>query len=557
MNTENISTSVNTNTINSDDPNIIEVPKRDPEKERIKSIIEEITDIITKYKTEQNKSEEETSEEILNYLKEKNIDIFKILDKSKCTLAQKYCTEKRYYYLKSFLLALEKIFTDNNEIFNQYLLIEDVTRMNIFEASSEQGDIEIFKILSKYLSSNNSLLNGLLKEGKNNVFHIAAQNDKIVSLLYFYEFFNRCEVLNIPNGSSWTPLHLACYRGYYDFVKFLVNLGADFNKLDFENKNPLFYAVEGSNGKIAKFLILNGINKYQKDSRNRMANKYCKDKNVKEILKDYNFFEENFLCKTTYQSLKGHHRHIWLLILLIIVMIIQVIIYISFGASNYLTKCLKDDNFMIEDFFVLVDISSEVLAIILYILFNTILKTQNLLISDNENKRPLYALYSLNENLCVKCKKIKSVNTQHCIACDQCIEEWDHHCFWLGICINRKNKKFFNLFIFILLLAIVNNLLTSILFIFDIGKFPTFYYGFLGNIEQCPINDFNWISLIFLGISIIYFISSIIFLVGSLIPFLIDLLSSKPVMEQTTSSIDINSGKTYLLNADENTEVLN
>mmetsp|Transcript_658 Transcript_658/g.1103 ORF Transcript_658/g.1103 Transcript_658/m.1103 type:complete len:169 (+) Transcript_658:80-586(+) len=34
----------------------------------------------------------------------------------------------------------------------------------------------------------------------------------------------------------------------------------------------------------------------------------------------------------------------------------------------------------------------------------------------------------------------------HCVLCDCCVEEYHHHCPWLGKCIGRKNKRIFFLF---------------------------------------------------------------------------------------------------------------
>ena len=62
--------------------------------------------------------------------------------------------------------------------------------------------------------------------------------------------------LNLRSASSWTPLHIACYRGNYEFVQYLVNLGADIDCKDNDNKTPLFYAVQSDNIRIVKYYNL-------------------------------------------------------------------------------------------------------------------------------------------------------------------------------------------------------------------------------------------------------------------------------------------------------------
>ena len=124
-------------------------------------------------------------------------------------------------------MTIEKILTDKNKL-NEYLLIEDITHLNIFETASEEGDTKIFEILSKYLENNEQLLSSLISQEKNNIFHISAREGNIISLLFFYDFYkNNSSVLNCKNKSTWTPLMTACYKGNYEYVQILINLGAE------------------------------------------------------------------------------------------------------------------------------------------------------------------------------------------------------------------------------------------------------------------------------------------------------------------------------------------
>ena len=55
-------------------------------------------------------------------------------------------------------------------------------------------------------------------------------------------------------------------------------------------------------------------------------------------------------------------------------------------------------------------------------------------------------------NYCPKCNIFicNGTKIKHCYICDNCIEEFDHHCFWIGKCIGKNNKK-----IFLLLLVLM------------------------------------------------------------------------------------------------------
>lgn len=42
--------------------------------------------------------------------------------------------------------------------------------------------------------------------------------------------------------------------------------------------------------------------------------------------------------------------------------------------------------------------------------------------------------------LCHKCRCIRKPRSRHCDYCDGCIQDFDHHCIYLGCCIGKKNR---------------------------------------------------------------------------------------------------------------------
>ena len=65
---------------------------------------------------------------------------------------------------------------------------------------------------------------------------------------------------------------------------------------------------------------------------------------------------------------------------------------------------------------------------------------------------------------CHKCGALRSDPfVHHCSTCDACIELMDHHCFFLGQCVGKKNMKYFLQFcsyLFLLLAYATYKLLT-------------------------------------------------------------------------------------------------
>ena len=63
------------------------------------------------------------------------------------------------------------------------------------------------------------------------------------------------EILNIRDDQGKTLLHLACEKGDVEFVRLLVNRGADINALDRYELTPIYIAVSFGFREIVKFLI--------------------------------------------------------------------------------------------------------------------------------------------------------------------------------------------------------------------------------------------------------------------------------------------------------------
>lgn len=70
----------------------------------------------------------------------------------------------------------------------------------------------------------------------------------------------------------------------------------------------------------------------------------------------------------------------------------------------------------------------------------------------------LITLFNNDPNICIICRKSLLFNTIHCIKCNVCVDDWDHHCFWLDVCVSDKNKVHFSAFLYLAIICIIANL---------------------------------------------------------------------------------------------------
>ena len=63
---------------------------------------------------------------------------------------------------------------------------------------------------------------------------------------------------------------------------------------------------------------------------------------------------------------------------------------------------------------------------------------------------------------CQTCNIFRGPTVSHCKKCDNCVENFDHHCPWLGNCIGKKNYFYFFIFLIFCNIFIISNLFSCL-----------------------------------------------------------------------------------------------
>ena len=100
-------------------------------------------------------------------------------------------------------------------------------------------------------------------------------------------------------------------------------------------------------------------------------------------------------------------------------------------------------------------------AVILFFIIKFLCFSSGIFEKKNSVKKQssLITLFEKNKNICVKCRTAKNEKTVHCIVCNGCVRDFDHHCSWLNICINKENINWFRAFLYLFLAYILLNIL--------------------------------------------------------------------------------------------------
>ena len=81
-----------------------------------------------------------------------------------------------------------------------------------------------------------------------------------------------------------------------------------------------------------------------------------------------------------------------------------------------------------------------------------------------ENKNMYYFIRGRKFKIryCQTCNIFRGPAVSHCKKCDNCVENFDHHCPWLGNCIGKNNYFYFFIFLIFCNAFIISNLFSCL-----------------------------------------------------------------------------------------------
>ena len=422
----------------------------------------------------------EKYKDLYNYILDKKNEIWNIKKGDDINILHSACVLDNFKFVKLIIEATKKRLElisekpiskekkENSEkIFKDFINAKTETEhLTPLHYAAYRGNIKVIELLIQNSANVNALsYNGL------NMLHKGAQGNSPNSIIYFNKKYKID--ISSTNNDQLNALHFAAISGMDNSVIYLLHLGLDPNIQDIHGNTALHYAVKYNQIRIIKKLIQNGA-----DKNILNKNKISPATLARESPELTDIFQKKGICQKLFFKPDINKKSN----LSNINMLLFIVLHITVIFLTFVMLMPYFDNTV----FTLIYLAISFLLFILFFIlsFSDPGKLSN---SNNISMLDLVLRGELLEEYCPNCLIKMNYRTKHCIICEKCVDEFDHHCFWVGNCIGKNNYLLFFIFLVFVIFNTVFNFLITTYYVFTEMKspfgektndaFPGFYFG--------------------------------------------------------------------------------
>ena len=384
------------------------------------------------------------------------------IDKTNMAEAIIIQTKKRLQLTKDSSLSEEEK-SENIEIFKNFINAKTQgDNQTALHYASFRGNIKIIKLLIE----NYADINALSSNGYN-MIHKAAQGNKPSAIVYFNKKYNMN--LAATDENKMNALHLSAANGMDNSVIFLLSLGLDPNIQDKFGYTALHYAVKKGHIRIIKKLLQKGADRNIQEKKTKKT-PVMMGKNNQEIVE---IFRKKGICEKLFfkpdisqKTLCSNKNMIFFIVLhLLIFSLVFFIIVPDFESLPFSISYLA------------------ISGIVFLLYFILSFSNPGKMVRQYKDLLSIVEIGEDVENFCPYCLVKKTYRSLHCLICQKCVDDFDHHCFWVGNCIGKNNYTLFFIFLVYILLNTLFNVGINIYFLIAELRGKDDGYAFPNRIE--------------------------------------------------------------------------
>ena len=422
----------------------------------------------------------EKYKDLSDYILDKKNEIWKVKKGDDITILHSACVLDNYKLIKLIIDSTKKrldLISENpispelkeandkilHDFINSPTETEHITPLHY---AAFRGNIKVIKLLIQ----NNANIQALTYNGLN-MLHKGAQGNSPNSIIYFNTKYKMD--LTSTNNEQLNALHFAAISGMDNSVIFLLNMGLNPNLQDMHGNTALHYAVKYNQIRIIKKLLQNGANKNILNKNKISPVMLARESpELSEIFRKKGICQKLFFKPDINKKTKLSNINMLLFIILhITVIFLTFVMLMPYFDDTIFSLIYLTVSFLLFVLFLVLSFSDP----------GKLINDENMSMLDIVEKGELL------EDYCPKCLIKINYRTKHCLICEKCVDEFDHHCFWVGNCIGKNNFSLFFVFLIYIIFNTAFNFLITTIYVFTEMKspfgeksndaFPGFYFG--------------------------------------------------------------------------------